>query len=66
MKTFSIHLEGPSFELEISEVWPDGDAPDNPTAEDVAKTMREYGYNLIRDWGLDDGLEVYIDGYVKV
>ena len=65
-KTFSVHLEGPTFELEIDEIWPDGDAPDNPTTEDVVIAMRDYGSRLIRDWALDDGLEVYVDGYMKV
>lgn len=64
-KTFSVWLEGPTFELEIDEVWPDGDAPTNPTTEDVINKMREYGYGLIRDWDLDNGLEVIVDG-VKV
>jgi len=65
-KTFNIYLEGPSLEFAIDDIWPDGDAPENPTEEDVADAMRNYGFNLIRDWNLDDGLEVWINGLVKV
>ena len=63
---FSVHLEGPSFELEIKEIWPDGDAPEHPTAEDVAETMRNYKGDLLIDWGLLQDVEIYINGYVKV
>jgi len=66
MENFTVHLEGPSFELELDEIWPDGDAPEDPTAEDVVEVMRDYGSSLIRDWSLDDGLEIYINGYLKV
>jgi len=67
---FTVHVEGPSFELNTDEIWPDGDAPENPTAEDVAKAMRDYCkgdmFLLISDWNLNQDIEVYIDGYVKV
>lgn len=30
----------PEVELSLREIWPDGDAPENPTAEDVIEAMR--------------------------
>lgn len=57
--TFLISLGDVS--LTVDSIWPDGDAPDNPTAKDVAELMREYGgaYGVVRDWDfLCDGIEV--------
>lgn len=50
----------PDSHLSIDEVWPDGDAPPNPTAEDVAEVMRRHGgfHRVLLDWGLLDRLEV--------
>lgn len=39
----------PDTHLSVADVWPDGDAPENPTPEDVAAVMRVYG-GVISDW----------------
>jgi hypothetical protein len=51
--TVSVSLDA---QLTVKEVWPDGDAPEHPTAEDVAAAMRDYGTKgrTLSDWGLDD------------
>jgi len=50
-KTFSIEFQ--SVELSAEDVWPDGDGPENPTAEDVAVLLRKAGmYGLVGDWNL--------------
>jgi len=60
---FAVDIDG-AVTLTVEEVWPDGDAPDNPTAEDVAKRMRGCGSlkDVIYDWNLPatitvDGVE---------
>lgn len=63
-KTFTITVEG-SYTLTVDEIWPDGDAPENPTREDVAAAMKKSchsTYQLMRDWNLDDGMCVDVDG----
>lgn len=49
--------------MSIEEVWPDGDAPENPTAKDVAIKMRREGTvaTLLSAWNLDDYLDIYVD-----
>lgn len=51
------------FDLAVNEIWPDGDAPENPTAEDVAKAIRKYVnvYDFIRSWNLDTALMVSVE-----
>lgn len=50
---FTITLDG-SWMLDVRDVWPDGDAPDNPTPFDVLEAMRETGalLTVIREWNL--------------
>lgn len=64
MKTFNVWLEGPTFELTEGDIWPDGDGPENPSAQDVIEEMKAYGPNfmVIRDWALDDSLKIIVDG----
>ena len=64
---FFVSIEG-NFGLTIEELWPNGDAPENPTREDVMKLLREqwpYPENaasgLMREWNLEP-LEVRVDG----
>lgn len=47
--------------LGIDQLWPDGDAPENPTAEDVICLIEECGgaVEIIRDWNLQVDLDVY-------
>lgn len=54
------HIDLGSTSLDVEGVWPDGDAPENPTAEDVAAVMREYGglHSVITGWNLITALTV--------
>lgn len=46
--------------LTVSEIWPDGDAPENPTTEDVIAVVKKTGrFNFARDWGFET--HVYVD-----
>lgn len=47
--------------LGIEELWPDGDAPENPTAEDVQLLIEDCGgaEMIIRDWNLEVEVDVY-------
>lgn len=38
-RVFSFDLDS-NFSLSVSEIWPDGDAPENPEVEDVVKVVR--------------------------
>lgn len=44
--------------LETDDIWPDDDAPENPTAADVAARIRKDGGfpDVIGSWNLDSGL----------
>ena len=49
--------------LTIEDVWPDGDAPPNPNAEDVRRVMEASGSKCgtLLDWNLADDLHVTVD-----
>jgi len=56
VKYFNITIEG-DHTLSIDEIWPDGDVPENPTAEDVRQLIKsqasmDEAMYLIRDWNL--------------
>lgn len=55
-KRFEIMYEV-SAELTVEELWPDGDAPANPTAADVYGLIKSSGgfVRVLRDWNLEDG-----------
>ncbi len=46
--------------LSIEDIWPDGDAPENPTAADVKTFMESCGTKrwVLDDWGLLDDVTV--------
>jgi hypothetical protein len=46
-----------SVTLDETELWPDGDAPRDWTAQDVKKLM---GVGWLRDWNCDEDLTVTI------
>lgn len=50
--------------LSIADLWPDGNAPANPTVSDVAAlVMKEGGLrHIIRAWDLDRETEMTITG----
>jgi len=56
------HIEwGGEAMLSVDEVWPDGDAPGNPTSEDVIAVMQKSRSvaRLCNEWNLRiEGLEV--------
>jgi len=39
-KSFIVKIEYETT-MSIEQIWPDGDAPENPTAKDVVKAMQE-------------------------
>jgi len=57
-KAFEIEVRCIST-LEIDELWPDGDAPENPTTRDVEILIEQYGgiLTVLRDWGLWEDLD---------
>lgn len=58
---FSVQVYS-SDELSVSEIWPDGNAPENPTAEDVMAEIRKSGSIscFISGWNVE--LFVEVDG----
>lgn len=42
-------------ELDTKDIWPDGDVPEDVTAEDVENVIEACGgwYDVIADWNLD-------------
>lgn len=46
--------------LSVEEIWPDGDAPENPTVDDVLKVIEKYGgkMRVLSDWNLDADLDL--------
>lgn len=58
---FNVDISG-YLTLTVDEIWPDGDAPENPTVEDVARVIEDCGglRDVLRDWSLDDGLTMDI------
>lgn len=57
MPETTFHFEwGGTADLTIAEVWPDGDAPENPTVDDVIVALRsrgDYIEAMGRDWEFD-------------
>lgn len=65
-KSFSIDVNG-SWELSIRDLWPDGDEPENPTAEDAQRVIADYikgrsFASFMRDWGMSDDLTLDVEG----
>ncbi len=60
---FSINLSC-DVVLSISDLWPEGNAPDHPTVADVVELVRKDGglRHIIRAWNLDDEIEMEIAG----
>lgn len=55
MASWTFTLEG-AHDLTVEEIWPDGDAPENPTLADVIAVVQKHGnggpLRLARDWNL--------------
>lgn len=62
MTKFYIEITTGTVTLTEDEIWPDGDAPKNPTRDDVEKLIRESGPldRVLRDWSLDLDLQLYV------
>jgi hypothetical protein len=58
-KRFELTVEG-SVVLELDEIWPDGDAPENPTAADAQRVIDADGglSRVLLDWSLEDDFEL--------
>lgn len=54
-KRFAIRIKG-EVVLDESQIWPDGDAPENPTANDALAVLdAELGLSdVLVEWGLED------------
>lgn len=56
----SFVISFPDIELPVSEIWPEGNAPEHPTPEDVIEVMRSddgaHPLSIIRDWLLIESL----------
>ena len=54
---FLVDITSATVELAVDEIWPDGGAPENPTAADVIAVMRESSHDriarLLIEWNLD-------------
>lgn len=63
-KYFTIGVDG-WFDLTTEDIWPDGDAPEDPSADDVIAAIKRSSYsvgNFLREWGLIEDLEVTVEG----
>ena len=60
---FTITFSG-SVDLDVTCIWPDGDAPKNPTVHDVALVMENAGHkaDVLASWMLEDDLKVTVSG----
>jgi hypothetical protein len=55
----NIEIDDTFFQLDL---WPDGDAPENPTLDDVIKLIQKDGGpdRVAQDWNLLDGLAITV------
>lgn len=62
-----VHIEA-DIDLTVSDVWPDGDAPEVITAEAVRDVMQGAGprARVIADWGLAYGVGVTVGDGTEV
>ena len=62
LQTFDISFDG-SVTMSATEIWPDGNMPENPTAKDVALAICRLGSvsRLLEEWNLADDLDIYVD-----
>lgn len=58
-REFTISV-GDESVLSLDEIWPDGDAPENPTVQDVIAHIKATSnrQSFARDWGFDEWVEV--------
>ena len=60
-KKFTINIEC-SVDMDLDELWPDGDAPENPTAKDVEDLIEKCGgpVDIIDEWNLRDDFLLFV------
>lgn len=59
----SMHVQ-----LTEEQIWPNDDAPENPTAADVVEVLRESSANLLtalEDWNLEEFVELSVTTVTK-
>lgn len=63
-REFFVDIEA-SVVLGLDDIWPDGDAPENPTAEDVAALMRKCGskHRVLDEWDLVGELTITVSAW---
>ena len=61
-KTFTIYYIGETT-LSLNAIWPDGNAPKNPTAQDVLDRMQEEGskIQMLDSWNMQDDILVTVE-----
>jgi hypothetical protein len=61
MKVFHFNISHEES-LTVEEIWPDGDAPENPTLDDVLAVIAKCGgrRRILDDWGLVDDLDLSV------
>ncbi len=61
LPTFHFSIEA-DLSLDVQDIWPDGDAPANPTLEDVLAVIKKCGgaRRILEDWNLIDDLGVSV------
>lgn len=62
-KVFNLSLG--EVQLSVSDIWPDGDAPENPTPQDVADLIAKCGgvRAVLSEWNLID--EIVVTSYSR-
>lgn len=61
-KRFVIEFSGEAT-LSVDQIWPDGNAPENPTVDDVIKAMKDDAHSvdqLLDEWNLDECLSMWV------
>lgn len=60
-KLFTVSISF-DYDFSIDELWPNGDAPENPTVQDVVDLINKCGgvSKIICDWDIDRNLECII------
>lgn len=60
-KTFCLRYDI-DVTMTVEELWPDGDAPAEPTVADVEALIKSCGgwRRIINDWDLDDGVAGHV------
>jgi len=59
---FLVDVNSPTIELGLDQIWPDGDAPENPTAADVIAQMQQEGSvrDCIFEWSLHEFMSIAV------